>query len=105
MSRPVPPRTPAQQQEHERRQALASLDVAAMRAWAERYAVELLGDDRTVLISMHEVRVLDKATPAALVKESVAWLQAKHPESAALAQARRYSGEFRGPRYSKAQES
>ena len=104
MSRPVPSRTPAQQREHERREALASLDVAALRAWAERYAIELLGDDQTVLISMHEVRVVDRATPAALVRESVAWLQQEHPESAVLAQIKRTPGEFRGPRFSKVRE-
>lgn len=104
MSRTAPARTPAQQQEHERREALASLDVATMRAWAERYAVELLGDDRIVLISMHEARVLDRVTPAALVRESIAWLQGEHPESAALEQVQRHAGEFRGPRYSKARE-
>lgn len=104
MSRPVPPRTPAQQQEHERREALATLDVAAIRAWAERYTIELLGDDRAVLISMHEVRVLDKATPAALVKESIAWLAAEHPESATLEQIKRNPVEFRGPRFSKMRE-
>jgi hypothetical protein len=94
-------RTPLQQKEHERRQALAALDIAAMRAWAERYAVGLLGDDRTVLISMHEARVLDRRIPTALAKASFAWLQAEHPESSVLGQARQYGGEFRGPRYSK----
>lgn len=102
MARIPPDRTPAQQKEHERREALASLDVAALRAWAARHEVELLGDDGMVLISMHETRVLDKATPAALVKESIAWLQAEYPESTVLAQIRRYTSEFRGPRYSKA---
>ena len=105
MSRPVPSRTPAQQQEHERREALATLDVPAMRAWAARYAIELLGDDRVVLISMHEARVIDKATPAALVKESIAWLQVEHPESAVLSQIERMKQAFRGPRYSKARET
>lgn len=102
MSRPVPPRTHAQQQEHERREALASLDVTAMRAWAERYGGAIVADDRTVLISMHEVRVLDKATPAALAKESIAWLRQEHPESMTLEQIRRVPDEFRGPRFSKA---
>ena len=87
--RTPPPRTPAQQQEHERRIALATLDIAAMRAWAERYAVALLGDDRTVLISMHEARVLDRATPAALIKQSIAWLEAEHPDSTILEALRR----------------
>lgn len=100
--RTAPQRTPAQQREHERREALASLDVATMRAWAERYAVELLGDDRTVLISMHEARVLDRVMPAALVRESIAWLQAEHPDSMTLEQVRCHAGEFRGPRFSRA---
>lgn len=90
------------QQTRERRQALATLDVAAMRAWADKYGVPLLGDDRTLLISMHETRVLDRKTPAPLVKESIAWLRVEHPESAVLDQVSRYAGEFRGPRYSKA---
>lgn len=102
MPRTPPARTPAQQREHERREALAALDVAAMRAWAERYAVGLLGDDRTVLISMHEARVLDRATPRTLCDESIAWLEAEYPDSAALVQIQRYAGAFRGPRYSKA---
>jgi hypothetical protein len=102
MSRTPPARTPAQQKEHERRLCLATLDVAAMRAWAFAYGVALLGDDRTVLISMHETRVLDKQTPAALVKESIVYLQAEYPDSAALAQIARHRAEFRGRRYSKA---
>lgn len=104
MSRRVPARTTAQQKEHERREALAALDVSAMRAWAARYGLTLLGDDRTVLISMHETRALDKHTPAALVKKSIAWLQAEHPGSAALAQPRRVPSAFRGRRFSKARE-
>ena len=84
--RPVPTRTPAQQQEHERRQALASLDVTAMRAWATRYAVGLLGDDRTVLISMHETRASDLKMPRALQHESIAWLKAEYSDSAVLKQ-------------------
>ena|ERR1051325_4579142 len=98
----TPQRTPEQQKEHERREALATLDVPAMRAWAARYAVGLLGDDRTVLISMHETRVLDKVTPARLRQESITWLQANHPESTALEQIRRFPGAFRGPSYGKA---
>ena len=101
--RTPPPRTPAQQQEqeHERRSALATLDIAAMRVWAERYSVGLLGDDQTVLISMHEARVLDRATPGALVKASIAWLEAEYPESTVLAQLQQMKVAFRGPRFSK----
>lgn len=101
MPRTAPARTPAQQKEHERREALASLDVTAMRAWADTYGATLLGDDRTVLISMHEARVIDKATPAQLVKESIVWLQQEHPESAVLEQVARMKSAFRGPRFSK----
>lgn len=95
MSRRAPERTPAEQQEHERRQALTRLDVAAMRAWAARYAVGLLGDDETVLISMHETRVLDGALPAKCRRESVAWLKQCFPASAVLAQLERFPREFR----------
>lgn len=97
--RTPPTRTPEQQKEHERRAALAALDIPAMRAWAERYAFSLQGDDRTVLISMHETRVLDKATPPKLRKESIAWLKVEHPESTALAQVERMPAAFRGPSY------
>lgn len=99
MPRMVPQHTPEQQKEHERRTALAALDIPAMRAWAERYAFPLLGDDRTVLISMHETRVLDKATPPKLRGESVAWLKAEYPESSALRQIERTAARFRGPSY------
>lgn len=75
---------PATQKEAERRQALAALDIPAMRAWADRYAVGLLGDDQVVLISMHEARVLDPVSPAALRRESRAWLKQHYAESAAL---------------------
>lgn len=102
--RTPPPRTHAQQKEHERRDALAALDVAAMRAWAERYTVVLLGDDQVVLLAMHEVRVIDKVTPANLRRESIAWLEANHPDSHALEQIRRYPGAFRGPSYGKAKQ-
>lgn len=99
--RTPPPRTPAQQKEHERRKALATLDVAAMRAWAEQYSVGLPGDDALILLAMHEVRVIDRVTPARLRRESIAWLQANYPDSHALEQIRQYPGEFRGPVYGK----
>lgn len=96
------PRGSEQQKEHERRQALAALDIPAMRAWAERYAVGLLGDDQTVLISMHETRIIDRQTPAKLRSESIAWLKANHPESSTLEQIKHSPTAFRGPTYSKA---
>lgn len=86
MSRTPRPRTEAQQKEYERRRALATLDIPAMRAWATQYAVGLLGDDRTVLISMHETRVIDRALPMHLRRESLAWLTREYPESIALQQ-------------------
>lgn len=86
MPRTPPPRTEAQQKEHERCQALTALDVAAMRAWAARYAVGLFGDDRTVLISMHETRVIDPAMPARFRRESFLWLKREFPKSAVLQQ-------------------
>ena len=99
MPRTPPQRTPAQQQEHERRQALAALDVTAMRAWAERYAVGLLGDDRTVLISMHETRAVDVAIPRTLKNESIAWLKEQHPTSTVLEQMTRTPEAFQGSTY------
>jgi len=104
MPRTPPQRTPAQQKEHERRDALARLDIPAMRAWAAHYAVGLLGSDHTVLISMHETRVIDKVTPAPLRRESIAWLQANHPESSALELIQRVRGAFRGASYGKAKQ-
>jgi hypothetical protein len=86
MPRTPRPRSEAQQKEHERRQALTALDVSAMRAWAVRYSVGLLGDDKTVLISMHETRVIDRALPMHLRRESRDWLTREYPESVALQQ-------------------
>lgn len=84
MARTPPPRTVAQQKEHVRRQALVALDVPVMRAWVAQYAVGLFGDDRTVLISMHETRAIDPATPARLRRESRDWLTREYPESVVL---------------------
>jgi hypothetical protein len=77
----APERTPAQQKEHERRAALMALDIPAMRAWAAQHAVGLLGDDRMVLLSLHEARVTDRTMPTRARGESLAWLRAEHPES------------------------
>ena len=70
--------------EKERVAALRALDIPAMRAWAARYAVAMLGDDRTVLISMHEVRVVDRTFDADARQACVAWLLAEYPESTVL---------------------
>lgn len=77
--RRVPP-----SKEEERRAALSSLDIPAMRAWARRYAMGLLGDDQTVLISMHEARIIDPSMAPFTQRESVRWLREHYPESAAL---------------------
>jgi hypothetical protein len=90
MPRTPPARTPERQKTHERLAALASLDVAALRAWAERWGVELQGDDRTLLISMHETRAIAKFMPVRERKESIAWLQAEYPESVVLTQIRAF---------------
>lgn len=84
-----------------RRAALEALDVPAMRAWAVRYAVGLLGDDRVVLISMHEARAIDPVTPGYLRRESVRWLREHYPESAALT---RHPEEFKGPTYERTRQ-
>jgi len=70
-----------------------------MRTWAATYAAGLLGDDRTVLISMHETRVCDLSLPARARRESLAWLKHEHPESVVLDQVQRFPAEFSGPRY------
>ena len=70
--------------ENARRSALARLDIAAMRAWLKEHAVGAFGDDRAVLISMHETRVLDVTMPKRLRRASVLWLRREHPQSAVL---------------------
>lgn len=79
--RAAPPHT---HKEATRRAALVALDVPGLRAWAKRYAVGLLGDDRTVLISIHEARVVDLTLPEQAQQESAAWLRREYPESAVL---------------------
>lgn len=56
---PPPPRTPEQQKEAERNIALRIGTPAAVRAWAQKYDVPLIGidDDEMLLISIHEARV------------------------------------------------
>jgi hypothetical protein len=102
--RTLPPRTPAQQREHDRRQALASLDIPALRAWMRDSGLEaelIADDDALVLRVAHEVRAVDHRLPAMLRRESVAWLREHAPESATLATIAAYPGEFRGPTYGK----
>jgi hypothetical protein len=70
--------------ENARRSALARLDIAAMRAWLKEHAVAAFGDDRAVLISMHETRVLDVTMPKRLRRASVLWLRREHPHSNVL---------------------
>lgn len=101
MPRTPPPRTPAQQKTAVRRLALLSGDVAAVRAWAAEYGVELSKDDRTLEISIHEARAVEPTMPARARRESIAWLGREYPESTTLAQIRRFPGEFRGPTYGK----
>jgi hypothetical protein len=84
--RTAPERTPEQQKEFGRRQAILNLDIAAARDWAATHALGLQGDDRTVLISLHEARATDQTMPTRARGESLAWLRAEHPESAVLKQ-------------------
>ena len=73
--------------EQERVAALVGLDISAMREWARRYAVGLLGNDHTVLISIHEARVLDPVIRDEDRQISVAWLTEHCPGSTALREA------------------
>lgn len=58
MSRIPPSRTEAQQKAADRLAALRDGAPAAVRAWAERYNVPLIGaeDDELLLITIHEAR-------------------------------------------------
>lgn len=77
--------TPTEQRkENARRDALIRLNVAMMRRWMEQHAVAAFGDDRAVLISMHETRVLDVTMPKRLRRASVLWLRREHPHSNVL---------------------
>jgi hypothetical protein len=76
MSRTPPERTPAQQREADRIQALRLGTPDAMRVWAERYRVPLfhLDDDELLLVSIHGARVV--AFGGNLRSDSQAWLAA-----------------------------
>lgn len=75
MSRTPPPRTNEQQRTAEREIALRIGTPAAVRGWAQKYDVPLIGmdDDEALLISIHEARA--ELFPA-LRAASLAWLQA-----------------------------
>ena len=92
---------PLDSKEAARRAALTTLDIPALRAWMTDTGLEavLIGDDALVLQAAHEVRAVDLRLPAALRRESVAWLREHHPESATLATIKAYPSEFRGPTY------
>lgn len=85
--RTAPPRTADQQRQAERIAALRSGDVAQIRAWAECYGVTLLGDEQTVLISMHESRAVEQALPERVRRDSRRWLRTHYPESSVLREA------------------
>lgn len=74
MSRIPPSRTEAQQKAADRLAALRDGAPAAVRAWAERYEVPLIGmdDDEVLLITIHEVRA--ELFPK-LRAASLAWLR------------------------------
>lgn len=74
MSRTPPERTPEQQREADRIAAIRIGTPAAVRAWAERYAVPLIHpeDDETLLITIHEARAALFHGPAK--RASLAWL-------------------------------
>lgn len=57
--RTPPERTPSEQREHDRVQALKVGTPDAVRAWAARYNVPLIGadDDELLLLSIHAARV------------------------------------------------
>lgn len=97
MSRQPPQRTPEQQQEFERREALINLDVGKLRAWMERYGMGASGDDDLVLRAAHEVRVIDPRLPKYAQRISVAWLRAHYPQSTVLQALERFPTEFRAP--------
>ncbi len=105
MPRTPPPPTPAQQKIAARRAPFLSGDVATVRAWAAEYGAALLGDDHTVLISIHEARAVEPTMPATARRESIAWLEREYPASTALAQIRRFPGAFRGPVYGKVRKT
>src|SRR3954471_6169297 len=97
MPRRPPQRTPEQQQEIERREALISLNVGKLRAWMERYGMGASGDDDLVLRAAHEVRVIDARLPKHAQRASASWLKAHYPASTVLEQLERFPMEFCAP--------
>lgn len=95
MSRTAPNRTPDQQKEHERRTALLSLDIPAIRTWLERYGMGAFGDDALVLRAAHETRAVDLKLPRKVRQGSIAWLKKQYPDSATLQVIAKYPKEFR----------
>lgn len=79
MARQVPPPPAENQVFEERRAAFLSLDVALIRAWAEKWDVQLLpADDASLLRSIHLARVDDDMMTPKAQAESRRWLKA-HP--------------------------
>jgi hypothetical protein len=74
--RTPPPRTPEQQQAHDRIETLRIGTLAAVRAYAAQYDVALFGldDDELLMISIHEAREVLFTGKAK--RESAAWLAA-----------------------------
>lgn len=87
MSRTPPPRTTEQQRAAEREIALRIGTPAAVRAWAQKYDVPLIGmdDDEALLITIHEVRA--ELFPT-LRAASLAWLQANRARIVAAREAK-----------------
>jgi hypothetical protein len=78
MPKTPPPRTADQQRHADRLAALRTGTVAAVRAWAEKYGVELFGDDELVLRSIHEARAVDVGMSVKARRESRRWLERIH---------------------------
>lgn len=76
MSRTPPQRTPEQQRDADRVQALRSGTPEAMRAWAATYQVPLFhqDDDDLLLVAIHDARAT--LFTGQLRRESLAWLAA-----------------------------
>lgn len=77
-------RTEAQRKEHDRYEAIRTLNVEAARAWMSEHGFGAQGDDHVVLISLHELRAVYLTMPGYLRRESVRWLRANHPDSIVL---------------------
>lgn len=87
MPREAPERSPEQQHEHDRLDALRTLNVTALRAYMRATSLEdalISDDDQLVLKAAHETRVIDPRTTPYLRRESRRWLRANYPESTAL---------------------